>query len=239
MMKRMRWMLAMDTCGAAGGVALVELTAGEPVYRMVAERALPGRETQEQLMLSIGELLSSAGITATSLDVLAVVTGPGSFTGVRIGLAAVKGLAEALALPVVAVSRLAVLAAQAPTHRFAMNWVPGSVEAPAVEAWIDAGRGDVFAGRYAGGVMLSERMLTGADALAQRVEDEPLLVMEESVAARDPEAMLVPPVGVHEAVPLFAARIANGAFDDIALLDANYLRVPDAELARLRALATA
>jgi tRNA threonylcarbamoyladenosine biosynthesis protein TsaB len=242
MMKRMRWMLALDTCGAAGGVALVELVAAEPGYRLAAERVLPGRETQEQLMLSIGEVLAAEGLAPADLDVLGVVTGPGSFTGVRIGLAAVKGLAEALDVPVVAVSRLAVLAASVPadpTHRVALNGTPGVVEVPVVEAWMDAGRGDVFVGRYAGRVSLYEAMLTGMDAAGRRVVDETLVVMEEALAERAVGAILVPSVGVREAVPLFVDRVGGGAFADTALLDANYLRVPDAELARLRALAMA
>jgi tRNA threonylcarbamoyladenosine biosynthesis protein TsaB len=234
MMDFMRWMLAMDTCGAAGGVALVELFAAEPGYRVVAARALPGRETQEQLMLSIGEVLAAEGLTPAALNVLGVVSGPGSFTGVRIGLAAVKGLAEALGLPVVAVSRLGVLAASALTHRSAMNGAHS-----VVEAWIDAGRGDVFSGRYLGGVSLGEAMLTGEDAGNKRVAGEFLVVMEESLALRADGSVLVPPVGVREAVPLFVADVRAQRFADIARLDANYLRVPDAELARLRALATA
>jgi tRNA threonylcarbamoyladenosine biosynthesis protein TsaB len=230
-------MLAMDTCGAAGGVALVELVAAEPGYRIAAERELPGRETQEQLMLSIGEVLAAEGLVPVDLEVVGVVSGPGSFTGVRIGLAAVKGLAEALGVSVVAVSRLAVLAAQAvndPTHRVALNGAPA-----VVEAWIDAGRGDVFAGRYGGGISLGEEMRTGEDAGNKRVVGEVLVVMEAALAARATGSVLVSPVGVREAVPLLVANVRAGRFADIALLDANYLRVPDAELARLRALATA
>ena len=215
----------MDTCGTAGGVALVELVAAEPGYRIVAERVLPGRETQEQLMLAIGDVLAAEGLKPVDLHVLGVVSGPGSFTGVRIGLAAVKGLAEALDVPVVAVSRLAVLAAQA--------------LGATAEVWIDAGRGDVFSGRYEAGVSLGEAMLTGEDAAACRQPETPLLVMEEALAARAPGSVLIAPVGVREAVPLFVAEVQAERFADNALLDANYLRVPDAELTRLRALATA
>jgi tRNA threonylcarbamoyladenosine biosynthesis protein TsaB len=218
-------MLAMDTCGTSGSVALAELTT-DAGFHLVTERVLPGRETQEQLMLAISDVLATEGLVPASLDVLGVVTGPGSFTGVRIGLAAIKGLSEALNKPVVAVSRLAVLASQGPP-------------AQPVSAWLDAGRGDVFVGRYAAGSLVSEAMFTGTDALAQRTEGEAVVVMEEALAERAPDALLVPPVSVREALPLLAAKAASRNFAEIALLDANYLRVPDAELARLRALATA
>jgi tRNA threonylcarbamoyladenosine biosynthesis protein TsaB len=224
MMGNMRWMLVIDTCGNAGGVALVELFASGAKYRVAAERMLPGRETQEQLMLSIAEVLAVEGLTPGAVDVLGVVTGPGSFTGVRIGLAAVKGLAEALGSPVVAVSRLAVLAAQADT-------------AGAVTAWLDAGRSDVFVGRYVDGVCHGEWMATGSDAVEALAAGEPLVVMEETLASRAVAARIVPAVGVREALPLLVQRVQARNFADIALLDANYLRVPDAELARLRAMA--
>ncbi len=216
-------MLAIDTCGNAGGVALVELSTAGAEYRVAAERTLPGRETQEQLMVAITEVLAVEGLTPGAVDVLGVVTGPGSFTGVRIGLAAVKGLAEALGSPVVAVSRLAVLAAQADM-------------AGSVTAWLDAGRGDVFVGQYVDGVCRGEWMATGADAVESLTAGEPLVVMEEALATRAAGARLVPAVGVREALALLVRRVHAQDFADIALLDANYLRVPDAELARLRAM---
>jgi tRNA threonylcarbamoyladenosine biosynthesis protein TsaB len=131
-------------------------------------------------------------------------------------MAAVKGLAEARGLPVVAVSRLAVLAAQA-GKRDGLT-----------QAWIDAGRGDLFVGRYRGETCLDERMMRGIDARDAKGDD--LSIAEDANLAAD---VIVAPVGVAEALPLAAKLAAAGAFADAALLDANYLRVPDAELARL------
>ncbi len=211
-------MLLVDTCGAQGSIAIARLHA-EPV--VVAERTLPGRETQERLMGALAGVLTDAALTPAHLDVLAVVTGPGSFTGVRIGLATVKGLAEALGKPVVAVSRLAVLAAQAPQHG-------------TVQAWIDAGRGDVFVGSYLDRACIGERMMHGVDAVtAAAAAGDPVIIMEERLASLYPAAHLVRAVGVREALPLACAKAAVADFADPALLDANYLRVPDAELARL------
>ncbi|MGI4759019.1 MAG: tRNA (adenosine(37)-N6)-threonylcarbamoyltransferase complex dimerization subunit type 1 TsaB [Janthinobacterium lividum] len=220
----MRWMLLIDTCGSRGGVALVDLAASSPRARegfaldAFAERSLPGRATQEQLMPTVAELLEAAGLPPSQLDVMAVVTGPGSFTGVRIGMAAVKGLAEALGKPVVAVSRLAVLAAQAGSDRSA-------------QAWIDAGRGDVFLRKPHGEVM-QEQMVHGADAVNALQPGDSVVVMEERLSELYPASETVPEVGVAEALPLAVAAARAGLFADVALLDANYLRVPDAELAR-------
>lgn len=227
-------MLIVDTCGLSGGVAIAawdaarEPESGDPLPspHIVAERDLPGRETQERLMSALAEVLQEADLQPADLDVLAVVSGPGSFTGVRIGMAAIKGLAEALGKPVVAVSRLAVLAAQA-----------GSTGA--VHAWIDAGRRDLFVGRYRGGVCLGESMLHGADALAALHPSDTVVMMEDGVAEPH-RGVRVPPVGFREALPLAIAKAQAGLFADTALLDANYLRVPDAELARrAKALAAA
>jgi tRNA threonylcarbamoyladenosine biosynthesis protein TsaB len=220
--RAMQHLLLIDTCGNGGGIALARVTDDDAT--LVAERDLPGRETQELLMTALADVLAAAGITPTGIDAIAVVTGPGSFTGVRIGLAAAKGLAEALAKPLIAVSRLAVLAAQAPE------------ETAAVQSWIDAGRGDVFVGCYRAGIMEQESMMTGEDALAG-IADSTVVVMEDRLAALLPQAVQVPPTGVRQALPLAAALLRSGSTADTALIDANYLRIPDAELHRLRTTA--
>ena len=220
-------MLIVDTCGTYGGVALAAWADAEsakvctslPDLQVLAERELPGRETQERLMTALAEVLRESSLQPADLDVLAVVSGPGSFTGVRIGMAAIKGLAEALGKPVVAVSRLAVLAAMAGRS--------GSVQ-----AWIDAGRGDVFAGHYRDGVCLGEVMLHGTDALAGVHASDVVVVMEDGLPEPPQGALRVPAVGLREALPLAVSKARAQQFADIALLDANYLRVPDAELAR-------
>jgi tRNA threonylcarbamoyladenosine biosynthesis protein TsaB len=97
--------LAIDTSTLAGGVALVD---GE---RTVAEYVLDIRLTHsERLMPAIDRVMCDAGWTPRDLSGLAVAVGPGSFTGLRIGVSAVKGLALALALPIAAVPTLDALA---------------------------------------------------------------------------------------------------------------------------------
>ena len=121
--------LALDTTTRAGSVAVTDDD------RVLA--VLPGDESRthaERLPGEIAAALDRARVARDELDLLAVAAGPGGFTGLRIGLAAMQGLAMTLNKPVAGVSTLAALAAQV-------------VDATAtfVVPWMDAQRGDVFA----------------------------------------------------------------------------------------------
>ncbi|HWM76502.1 MAG TPA: tRNA (adenosine(37)-N6)-threonylcarbamoyltransferase complex dimerization subunit type 1 TsaB, partial [Methylomirabilota bacterium] len=101
--------LAVETSTLAGGAALLD---GELV---VGEYALDVSATHsERLMVAIDRVLTDAGWTVRDLEGLAVSVGPGSFTGLRIGLSTVKGLALALSIPIVAVPTLDAMAALLP-----------------------------------------------------------------------------------------------------------------------------
>ncbi len=216
--------LFVDTCGALGHVAVV--ATGKPAG-VCAEREIPGRETQERLITAVAEVLAEAGVAVTELTELAVVTGPGSFTGVRIGLAAVKGLAEALGLPVVAISRLRWLAATA----FA-----GDSSATRVWAWMDAGRGELYAGLYVReGHLLrrEEESLRTRTSLDEAVKPGDVAVVAEAELAEQlPGTVLLAEDDLRSGmVRMVASAVRAREFADPVLLDANYLRVPDAELA--------
>lgn len=121
--------LALDTTTRGGSVAV---TDDDRVLAL-----LPGdasRTHGERLPAEFSAALDQAGVSRDRLDVLAVATGPGGFTGLRIGLAAVQGLAMALNKPVAGVSALDALAEQI-----------GSTTATIIVPWMDAQRGDVFA----------------------------------------------------------------------------------------------
>ncbi len=101
--------LAVDSSSMTGSVALCQ---GE---RLIAESLLNVRSTHsEKLLKQIDLLLAEAGWQPADLDLLAAVTGPGSFTGLRIGIATVKGLAQIIDKPVVGVSSLEMLAMNLP-----------------------------------------------------------------------------------------------------------------------------
>ena len=211
-------LLGVDTCGLTGSVALGKLK-GESV-EVLGETALEGRNYSATLVAAVGELLAGYGANLSQLRAIVVVNGPGSFTGVRVGLAAVKGLAEPLQIPVVAVSRLAVLAAKA------------GVESAA----LDAHRHEVYF-RLAEPENNIRDLLTGKGELAAMDSiPSPVAVCDTAaesllkevwptadiVAVQEPTAS--------DALHLCAARILRGEFADLALLDGHYLRRSDAEI---------
>jgi tRNA threonylcarbamoyladenosine biosynthesis protein TsaB len=169
---------------------------------------------------AVGDLLKRAGVGLKDLGCIVVVNGPGSFTGVRVGLSAVKGLTEAARIPVLAVSRLEVLAAK--------------VEVPS--AALDAHRHEVFL-RLGGADGKTGELLAGAEELAA-VHPIPKRVAICDEAAVDllrkvwPETEIVPTVAptAADALELCAPRVTSGEFVDVALLDGHYLRRSDAEI---------
>lgn len=128
------WVLAVDTSSPGGAVAL--LRDSEVV---VERRGEPGHSHAEHLPSMLTTVLADAGLPPSALDLLAVATGPGSFTGVRVGLASVQGLALALDRPAVGVPSL-----PAAAWRYLQD-VP---DATRCGVWRDGARGDVFAAAF-------------------------------------------------------------------------------------------
>jgi tRNA threonylcarbamoyladenosine biosynthesis protein TsaB len=123
--------LAIDTASPAPAVALAD---GASVFE---ERLPSDRSASEDLLPAIERLLAKSGLSLASCERIAVCSGPGSFTGLRVGLATAWGLARALRCPAEAVSTLE---AMAQTVR------PAAGE---VATFLDAGRGEVSAALYA------------------------------------------------------------------------------------------
>lgn len=121
--------LALDTTTRGGSVAVLR---DDRLLALVPGDA--ARSHSERLPGEIEAALALAGLQRGDIDLLGVATGPGAFTGLRIGLAAMQGLAMTLARPVIGVSALDALAAEAST---------GGIDL--VAPWMDAQRGDVFA----------------------------------------------------------------------------------------------
>lgn len=208
----MRFLL-IHTAGAEGSVVLAE------ARKIVAAEVLPGRSSSERLVPAVRRLMELQGWSLRDLKAVVVVHGPGSFTGVRVGLSAAKGLSEAGGIPLIAVSRLALLAASA-----------GEGD-KVVHAVLDAGRGEFYYGEYAGHHCVREALLT-QDEVSAAVGGGPVVVCEakvaETLSALHPR--LVEEPGAGDALPLALERISANEFDDAALLDANYLRRTDAEI---------
>lgn len=210
--------LALDTTSEFGSLALTE---GDEVVEEILLHSLEG--FGHILFQHVGQLLARHGVRVDAMDCFAAASGPGSFTGVRIGLAAVKGLAEAAGKKVVAVSNLRALA------------FFGS--APLRAVVLDARRGEVY------GAVYNERL----DA----VEQESVMKFPEwlqTLPARGFEFVssdfspfqehvdpAVPVVRAPRALAAAMGRIAwrdfkAGRAQDPMNIDANYVRRSDAEL---------
>lgn len=209
--------LGIDTCGPSGSVALGRIGGNE--VEILAETALEGRTYSATLVAAIGDLLKKLGLNLGDIGCLVVVQGPGSFTGVRVGLSAAKGLAEGAVLPVAAVSRLEVLGFTA--------GIPGSA--------LDAHRHEVFLRLrdQQGG----REFLAGAAEL-ESIEPRPkqIAVCDEAAAALLEQAwpgvalVRMPSPTAADAMRLAAPQILRGEFADVGLLDGHYLRRSDAEI---------
>jgi tRNA threonylcarbamoyladenosine biosynthesis protein TsaB len=211
-------LLAIDTCGPSGSVALGRLAGRE--LEILGQTELAGRSYSATLISAVADLLMSASACLGDLRGIIVVNGPGSFTGVRVGLSAVKGLAESAAIPVVALSRLEVLSKK--------SGVPSSA--------LDAHRSEIFLRLERSGSSPAE-LLAGAQELAA-VDPAPVRVavcdagVSALLAGAWPSTQLVQASAplASDALRPGEARLVAGAVADLALLDGHYLRRSDAEI---------
>ena len=215
-------LLGLDTCGVTGTVALARV-GGTDEAQPIAQVELAGRSFSAQLVPAIASLLEQEELTPSDLAGVVVVAGPGSFTGVRVGLSAAKGLVEALERPLIVLSRLATLAA---------SLGGDAVKRDAVLAVLDAGRGEYFCGEYRGRHCAREWLGTEAE-IATAAERGLAVVVCEALLAERPgsfRAIRVAPPSAEDAIRYALPRFRAADFDDPAIADANYLRRSDAEL---------
>src|ERR1700691_1219648 len=220
-------LLAIDTSGKQGSIALAR--AGEPVseggdFEVIEIAPLVGGTFSAQLIPQIAELLSSDGFMKTAIGAFAVVSGPGSFTGLRIGLAAVKALAEVLDRPIAAVSLLEVC-------------VFASGAQGRIMASLDAGRSDVYVGEYnipaVSGQVPREHILTRSEFLAQAkgwTVVTPDSVLSEAAGAAGLSVSTLPPISAAAVAGLGWRKIQSGETVTPEQLEANYIRRTDAEM---------
>jgi len=230
--------LAIDTSTRAGSIAL--LRDREILAEIAAREETP---YSTRLFRDLELLQSRAQFRMDQIDVFAVAAGPGSFTGLRVGLTAVKGWAEVYRKPIAAVSGLEAIAAQ------------GSANHEVLSPFLDARRGHVFGSSY--------RRRSGQPSTLQLVGEEALLTLEEflSLVKRNcgaTQAILVsatpdvlpldlvesilPEAQIEQVSASLAPSIGRLGFDranrgdlvDALGLDANYIRRSDAEVARTR-----
>jgi tRNA threonylcarbamoyladenosine biosynthesis protein TsaB len=200
--------LAVDTAGEIGSIALADDA------RVLGEVRLesPGGFGQA-LFGELETLLARCGIRVADVELYAAGCGPGSFTGVRIGLAAVKGLAEVAGKPALGISNLAALGAC------------GSAELRAPV--IDARRGEVFAAVFdrAGGEVTPPAVVRLEDFVAL-VGDRPVEWVTTGFDIGR-AATVVSPELAPAMAKLAIERYRSGAVSDPAAMEAEYVRRPD------------
>jgi tRNA threonylcarbamoyladenosine biosynthesis protein TsaB len=225
-------LLATDTSGKNGSIALARVAVGQSDVEIVEVVPLAGGAFSAQLVPQIAALLEKHGYRKTDLAAFAVASGPGSFTGLRVGLAAIKALAEALQKPIAAISLLGAVAWSSTAH---------GAERSRILAALDAGRGDVYVGDYELGPqmhMQSERLLsreeflaaaTGAEATHQTiVTPDAVLAAVVQAAGAPVELIEYPNAGV--IARLGWDRLQRGQTVRPEELEANYIRHSDAEI---------
>lgn len=142
--------LGLDTATLTSGIAIVDDD------RVLAEARHDGTSRSADVLVAIDEVCRRAGVAPARLDAVAIGAGPGSFTGLRIGMATAKGIAFAAGRPLWAVSSLAALADDG------RRSAPGA----AIAAVLDARRGEVFAGCFRDGAPLGDERAMAPEAVA-------------------------------------------------------------------------
>lgn len=217
--------LAIDTSGQSGGIALAEADAGS--LRVIESAAIAGGTFSAQLIPTLAALLKKHGYTVKDLGGFAAASGPGSFTGLRVGLSAIKGLAETLHKPIATVSVLEALASMAD-------------RTGTIASAIDAGRKEIFLGLYKKSdgalVRLREELLTQQDFLATLATERPAVIITadaaiaELAASSHSAVAVVTSPGSEVIARIGARKLLAGETVSVETLDANYLRRSDAEI---------
>jgi tRNA threonylcarbamoyladenosine biosynthesis protein TsaB len=219
-------LLATDTSGRNGSIALARVTSGRSDVEIVEVVPIAGGAFSAQLVPQIAALLEKHGYRKTDLGAFAVASGPGSFTGLRVGLAAIKALGEALRKPIIAVSLLEAAACS------------GAARGRVLTA-LDAGRGDVYVGDYElGSQVHSERLLSREEFLAEAKAAEaahktivtPDAMLAEMVRAAGIQAELTEYPNAGVIARLGWERLQRGQTVRPDELEANYIRHSDAEI---------
>jgi tRNA threonylcarbamoyladenosine biosynthesis protein TsaB len=133
--------LALDTSTLTASCAVVRATDGDAGVTVLAAEDGPASAHSERILPLVARVAAAAGVAPSAFDAFAVGAGPGSFTGLRIGMATAKGLAFAAGRPLWVVSSLAALALDLAELGDAALYVPV----------LDARRGEIYAGFYARG----------------------------------------------------------------------------------------
>ena len=204
--------LAIDTTGPFGSIALRHSTG------TMDEMPIEAPDGYAHVLFAhIEEILRRNAARLADVECFAAAAGPGSFTGVRVALACIKGLAEAMGKPAVGVSNLQAIASFG--------------AAPLRAAVMDARRGEVYGAVYdAAGNLVQRETVATFSAWLEALPPGDMEILSPDFACED-VAVKKTPRAIAGAVALLALeRLVRGEAGDPAGLDANYVRRSDAEL---------
>lgn len=223
--------VAVDTATTSLSVAVLDNDS------VLVEKTFVSQETHSKhLHQTIKSVLDMAGICVESVDAFAVTIGPGSFTGLRIGVSTVKGLAFALQKPVVAVSTLEALA-----------W-PFLLSSMIICPIIDARRGEVYMARYMsqegekGALRVIEKeILSSPEKMGEGLNEPVILVGSGATAYREILKKRLGSLAHFAPVHMNSVRgavvgelgfkkLAKKEYDDVSSLSPLYIRKSDAEM---------
>lgn len=217
---------AIDTSGRDGSLALAQGDAS--TFSLLYSVPIAGGTYSAQLIPTLSGALSATGREMSEIGLLAVASGPGSFTGLRVALSTVKALAEVLGAKVIAISVLEALA-----------WSSG--DDGDVVAVLDAQRNEVFVGEYSAAQGSActgkESLVSTAEFLAGIAERGPaahVVTSDQTLVSRAQEsgvsAELCPRPNAETFAKLGLQKFLEGETTSIDELDANYIRRSDAEI---------
>ena len=196
--------LGIDSATPIASVAVLDDT------RVLAEGASDAAGHRADLLVLIDRVCREAGVTPRDLDAVAIGAGPGSFTGLRIGMATAKGIAFAAQKPLWAVSSLAALAAERTGF---------------VVAVLDARKGEVYAGCYADSALVGEERVMRPDAVAPWVDtlaaDRPITYVGD---------LLAPEVTTPSGVAVARVALAGPRTNVLTSGAPTYIRPAEAEV---------
>ena len=218
--------VAVDTSGRKGSIALCR--GDSESFQVLQLTSLEGGTYSAQLMPRIAEALQQNKIEKAQVDGFVVVSGPGSFTGLRVGLATLKGLCEVLRKPLAMVSMLDAVALR--------HGRPDDT----VTSLLDAGRGEIYLGEYqvsaAGIANVVHEYIAKLDVfVAAAVGNHGDLLtpdskVAEALRAANINVKLVPAIHADGIGQIGIRKLITGETVDLATIDVNYIRRSDAEI---------
>ena len=213
--------LAIETTGRDGSIALVRDGV------VLALEAVSGGTYSAKLVPLISAMLTRTGVRPDEIDAYAAASGPGSFTGLRVGLSTIKGLAEVMPRPIAAISMLE-----------AMAYASG--QQGRILAALDAQRHQIFLGEYERTgediPLLSESLLTEAEfeAAMRGAGNAQIVTPDAAIAALVVRAGIkfqqIPAPQADVIARMAADKVKRGQTVSPESLDANYIRRSDAEI---------